>query len=108
MQLPGDLRSVAASARASGNSQRVAYADDVLAPAEIAALASLFPTLAFEPISSWPEHFAQGMDILIIGISANSSQQVERATNFLRNRPARLHVLVALRDADVVSSRALT
>lgn len=109
MQFPGDLRSVAASARASGNVQRVAYADDVIAPAEIAALASLFPTLVFEPIgSSWPEHFAQGMDILIIGISAASGQQVERAVNFLRNRPSRLHVLVALRDADLISSRALT
>jgi pilus assembly protein CpaE len=107
MQFPGDLRSVAASARASG--QRVAYAEDVIAPAEIAALASLFPTLVFEPIGpSWPDHFAQGLDILIIGISAASGQQIERATNFLRNRPSRLQVLVALRDADVVSSRALT
>src|SRR5690349_809963 len=109
MQFPGDLRSVAASARASGNVQRVAYADDVIAPAEIAALASLFPTLVFEPIgSSWPDHFAQGMNILIIGTSAASGQQVERAVNFLRNRPSRLHVLVALRDADLISSRALT
>jgi len=109
MQFPGDLRSVAASTRASGNAQRVAYVDEIIAPAEIAALASLFPTLVFEPIgASWPEHFAQGVDILIIGISATSGQQVERAVNFLRNRPARLQVLVALRDADVVSSRALT
>lgn len=107
MQFPGDLRSVAASARASG--QRVAYADDVIAPSEIAALASLFPTLVFEPIgTSWPDHFAHGIDILILGISAASGQQIERAVNFLRNRPNRLQVLVALRDADVVSSRALT
>lgn len=109
MQFPGDLRSVAASARASGNQPRVAYADDVIAPAEIAALASLFPTLVFEPIGpTWPDHFAQGIDILVIGISAASGQQIERAVNFLRNRPSRLQVLVALRDADVVSSRALT
>ena len=109
MQFPGDMRSVAASARASGNQQRVAYADDVIGSTEIAALATLFPTLVFEPIgSSWPDHFASGMDILILGISAASGQQVERAVNFLRNRPSRLHVLVALRDADVVSSRALT
>jgi len=107
MQFPGDLRSVAASARATG--QRVAYADDVIAQAEIAALAGLFPTLVFEPIgTSWPDHFSQGIDILIIGISAASGQQIERAINFLRNRPNRLQVLVALRDADVVSSRALT
>ena len=109
MQFPGDLRSVTASARASGTAQRVAYVNDVIAPAEVAALASLFPTLVFEPIgTSWPDQFAQGVDILIIGISAASGQQVERAVNFLRNRPSRLQVLVALRDADVVSSRALT
>lgn len=106
MQFPGDLRSVTASARAS---QRVAYIDEVLAPDEVAALASLFPTLAFEPIgSSWPDHLAQGVDILILGISAASGHQVEKAVNFLRTRPARLQVVVALRDADVVSSRALT
>jgi pilus assembly protein CpaE len=109
MQFPGDMRSVAASARTSGSQQRVAYADDVIGPTEIAALASLFPTLVFEPIgAAWPDHLARGMDILILGISAASGQQVERAVNFLRNRPSRLHVLVALRDADVVSSRALT
>jgi pilus assembly protein CpaE len=87
----------------------VAYADDVISPAEIAALGSLFPTLVFEPIgSSWPDQFTQGINILIIGISAAAGQQVERAVNFLRNRPSRLQVLVALREADVVSSRALT
>src|SRR5690349_18995140 len=108
MQFPGDLRSVAASTRASGNAQRVAYADDVISQVQVTALSSLFPTLGFEPIgTAWPEHFAHGVDILIIGISASSGQQVERAVNFLRNRPSRLQVLVALRDADVVSSRAL-
>lgn len=109
MQFPGDLRSAAASARASGNSLRVAYIDEVLAADEVAALASLFPTLAFEPIgSSWPDHLSQGVDILIVGLSAASGHQVEKAVNFLRNRPSRLQVIVALRDADVVSSRALT
>jgi len=107
MQFPGDLRSAAASARASG--QRVAYIDEVLGTDEVAALASLFPTLSFEPIgSSWPDHLSQGVDILILGISAASGHQVEKAVNFLRTRPARLQVMVALRDADVVSSRALT
>jgi hypothetical protein len=109
MQFPGDLRSAAASARASGSSQRVAYIDEVLAAEEVAALASLFPTLAFEPIgSSWPDHLNQGVDILILGISAASGHQVEKAVNFLLTRPSRLQVVVALRDADVVSSRALT
>ena len=91
MQFPGDLRSAAASVRASGSSQRVAYIDEVLAAEEVAALASLFPTLAFEPIgSSWPDHLNQGVDILILGISAASGHQVEKAVNFLRTRPARL------------------
>jgi pilus assembly protein CpaE len=109
MQFPGDLRSVAASVHAPGSQQRVAYADDVITSAQIAALASLFPTLVFEPIgATWPDHSTQSIDILILGISAASGQQVERAVNFLRNRPARLQVMVALRDADLVSSRALT
>src|ERR1700755_3403143 len=96
MQFPGDLRSVAASTRTSGASQRVAYIDEVLAPEEVAALSSLFPTLAFEAIgSSWPDHLSQGVDIVIVGISAASGHQVEKAVTFLRNRPAKLHVVVA-------------
>ena len=91
MQFPGDLRS-AASARPSG--QRIAYIDEVIAPEEVAALASLFPTLSFEPIgSSWPDHLAQGVDMLILGISAASGHQIEKAVDFLRNRPQRLQVV---------------
>src|SRR5882757_10111717 len=109
MQFPGELKSVAASVQASSHSQRVAYAEGAISLAEIAALASLFPTMVFEPIgAAWPNHPGHNVDILVIGLSATSSPDVEKTINFLRTRPPRLHVLVALRDADVVSSRALT
>jgi pilus assembly protein CpaE len=109
MQFPGELKSVAASVQPSSRSQRVAYAEGAISSAEVAALASLFPTMAFEPIgAAWPNHPGHNVDILIIGLSAASSPDVEKTIHFLRTRPPRLHVLVALRDADVVSSRALT
>src|SRR5690349_12750843 len=109
MQFPGDLKSVAASAQSAGNSQRVAYADSAISSTEIATLAGLFPSVIFEAIgSAWPNHPGHNVDILVVGLSAASSHDVERAVNFLKARPPRLQVLIALRNADVVGSRALT
>lgn len=109
MQFPGDLRSTSASGRASGQSQRVVYTDGAMSPEEIAALIGLFPNLVFERLSTkWPEHFTPNLNILIVGVNAASGSEVEKATNLVRACPPRLHVLIALRNADVASSRALT
>lgn len=109
MQFPGDLRSTSASGRASGQSQRVVYTDGAMSPDEITALTGLFPNLVFERLSTkWPEHFTPNLNILIVGVNAASNSEVEKATNLVRACPPRLHVLFALRNADVASSRALT
>ena len=107
MQFPGDLRSTSASGAAQ--SHRVVYSEDAISANEVAALAGLFPNLVFERLGTrWPEHFSPNLNILIVGISAASRQEVEKAIDLVRACPSRLHVLVALRNADVGSSRALT
>lgn len=107
MQFPGDLKSIAASAQAGR--QRIGYADGSISAGEIAALTQLFPNLVFEPLGSiWPEQLAPTLDIVILGASGSSAGEMEKVVHFLRRRPAKLHVVVALRDADVASSRALT
>lgn len=109
MQFPGDLRSTSVSGPVSGKYHRVVYSEDAISTGEVAALAELFPNLVFERLSTqWPEHFAPNLNILIIGVSAASSQEFEKAIDLVRACPSRLHVLVALRNADIMSSRALT
>jgi len=108
MQFPGELKSVAASVQPSAihNVWRMRRR---ISPAEIAALASLFPTMAFEPIgAAWPNHPGHNVDILVIGLSAASSPDLEKPS-FSANSPPRLHVLVALRAMPTWSvARALT
>ncbi len=107
MQFAGDLRT--ASVPASGSQHRVAYAAGTISHNEVAALGSLFPHLIFEPLESeWSGYSSANVDILIFGISASSQQDLGKITKFLESCPPRLQVIVALRDADVISSRALT
>jgi len=107
MQFPGELKS--AASMASGSPRRVAYIEGAISAGEIATLANLFPSVVFEPAgSASPDKLGHNTEILIIELDAASSPEIERAINFLRNCPPRLSVLVALRHADVASSRALT
>lgn len=109
MQFPGDLRSASASGITSRLSHRVVYSEDAISGDEIAALKSHFPNLVFERLGAkWPEHFSPNLNILIVGISAASGQEIKKAIDLVQACPPRLHVLVALRDADVASSLALT
>jgi pilus assembly protein CpaE len=109
MQFAGDLRTVSASVSVPGSQHRVAYGPGAISATEIAALGSLFPSLNFQPLASeWLGHSTPNVDILIFGISAASQQDVAKVTKFLESCPSRLHVIVALREADVISSRALT
>jgi len=107
MQFPGDLKSVAASMQAAP--RRIGYADGTLSAGDIAALTELFPKLAFEALGpAGLEQGARSLDFVILGASGASAQDIEKAVQFLREKRAGLHVLVALRDADVASSRLLT
>jgi pilus assembly protein CpaE len=107
MQFPGELKS-AASAK-SGNSRRVTYVEGAMSPGEIATLANLFPSVVFEPAgSASPDSLAHNTDILVVELDGASGPAIEKAINFLKTCPSRLSVLIALRHADVASSRALT
>ena len=111
MQFPGELKSVAAlaSGRPSSNAPRVGYVDGAISPAEIAAMAALFPNSHFESIGlELPQRPAPNMGILIAGVNAASNQEMENAISFLKACSSRLAVLVALRNADVAGSRVLT
>jgi pilus assembly protein CpaE len=87
----------------------VVCAEGAISPAEIADLAAVFPALNFEAAGSeWASHLGRDVAILIIGLSAAAAEDVERAQTLLRTRPSNTHVMIALRDADIVVSRALT
>src|SRR5215475_4373158 len=107
MQFPGDLKSAAASVQAAP--RRIGYADGTLSAGDIAALTELFPKLTFEALGpAWLEPGARNLDVVILGASGASAQDIDKAVQFLREKRAGLHVLIALRDADVTSSRLLT
>lgn len=109
MQFPGDMRSASTSGLASRPSQRVVYSEDAISADEVSALQGHFPNLVFERLGAkWPEHFSPSLNVLIVSISASSGHEVEKAIDLVRACPSRLNVLIALRDADVVSSLALT
>jgi pilus assembly protein CpaE len=110
MQFPIQFKSFAAEgpARSSTSLQRIGYDDNAASPAQIASLESLFPNAFFESIgSSWPMAGSKGFDILILGLDAGDPGEIDRAVRFLKTAPARCGVLVALRDADVPTSRIL-
>lgn len=107
MQFPGDLKSVVASVQPAP--QRIGYADGTLSASDIAALTELFPKFVFEALGpAWLEHGTHNLDVVILGASGASAQDIDKTVHFLREKRAGLHALVALRDADVTSSRLLT
>ena len=111
MQFPTELKSFAVPGMisSSGKPQRIGYMDNAISQVQIAALAGLFPAAVFEFAGSTsPDRYSKDFDILVIGLSATAHADVEKTIQFLKGRPSRLSVLVALRDADVPISRALT
>jgi pilus assembly protein CpaE len=111
MQFPGIFKSLAASApeQPSPKAVRVGYVEGVISSGEIAAMASQFPKVSFESIGSeFPRRPPPNLAILIVGVNAASVLEMESAVTLLRTYPAKLGVLVALRNADVAGSRVLT
>jgi pilus assembly protein CpaE len=107
MQFTKDLKT--ASVPPSRIGHRIAYAAGTISASEIAALQSLFPNLAFEPLESeWSGQSAPNVDILIFGTNAESQQDLSKIVKLLESYAARLQVIVALHNADVISSRTLT
>jgi len=88
---------------------RIGVVDGALGEVErMAALASLFPHVAFESVgAAWPERVPARFDILIVAVDSSSSVQMDDAVRRLKLMPANTNVLVVLRNADVINTRRL-
>lgn len=86
--------------------QRVGVVDGAIGGAErLASVAALFPHVAFEPLGPvWPERPAPGLDILVVAVGP---PDLEAALKRLSNAALGPRVVVALRDADVTTTRRL-
>lgn len=93
----------------SGSVQCVGVVDGAIGGAErFASMAALFPDVQFEPIGpDWPQRQDPRLDVIIIGVSAGSTDEVEAAIRLLKARTFAAKVLVTLREADVTTTRRL-
>lgn len=92
-----------------GGSRKVGYLLGALAPEEIAGLSGQFPGVSFELLgSSWPEQLSTDIHVLIVGADVASPMDAGRIFTVLKTKPPHVNVLVALRHADLASSRAFT
>ncbi|WP_374575610.1 CpaE family protein [Phenylobacterium sp.] len=72
-----------------------------------ASLAALFPNVEFKSVSAaWPQRLP-ALDVLIVAASAASSGQIETLVERLRLSSRSLQIVVALQDADVMTTRLL-
>lgn len=110
MEFAGRLRSLSARSREQmpANASRIGFVDGAIRPDQISMLASLFPDLAFQSVGPvWPEHHALGFDFLFVTVDAMSAQDMDAAVRRLKAQAASLHIVVILRNADVINTRAL-
>jgi pilus assembly protein CpaE len=74
----------------------------------MASLAALFPQVTFETLGpTWPAATPANVDILLVGLSAASAEDIESAIRRLKVRRHGLQVVIALYDADVMTTRRL-
>ena len=92
--------------RGGVNVQRVAIAEQVLAgTGPLASLAALFPQVEFvSTLGAWPESYPSPCDILFV---AGRADDADNLVQRLKTRPRNLQVIVALHDADVLTTRRL-
>lgn len=111
MELAGKERFFSAGERdrMPANASRIGFVDGAIRPEHISTLGSLFPDLAFQSVGPvWPDHHALGFDFLFVIVDAMSAQDMEAAIRRLRAQSASLHIVVILRNADVINTRALS
>ena len=78
-------------------------------PEQVAAIAALFPNVAFETLDeAWPRSRDNSPDIIIAGASAQASAEVDGVVRRMKACPAGTRVVVVLRGADVATSRRLS
>jgi pilus assembly protein CpaE len=74
----------------------------------MASLAALFPQASVEGLGpAWPIETPANIDILLVGVSSASPDEVEAAIHRLKVRRPGLQVVIALHDADVTTTRRL-
>jgi len=97
------------ASQGSGPLQCVGVVDGAIGGAErFASMAALFPDVQFEPIGAdWPRRQDPRLDVIIIGVSAASTEEVEAAIKLLKARNFAAKVLITLREADVTTTRRL-
>jgi pilus assembly protein CpaE len=77
-------------------------------PGRLASLAALFPQVKFESVGeTWPLETPANIDTLLVSLSATSSESVECAIRRLKARRDGLRIVIALYDADVMTTRRL-
>lgn len=88
--------------------RRVGVAEAAIGGHErFASIAAQFPHVAFEPLpGAWPEPLA-GLDILVVGLDGASAEAVESGVRRLSATSPQTSVVVALREADVTTTRRL-
>jgi pilus assembly protein CpaE len=85
---------------------RVGYVEGAIGgPERVASLAALFPNVEFAGVGAeWPDRPPAGLTALIVGAVAADADSVLKR---LAARPQGLAVIIALRDADVATTRRL-
>lgn len=74
----------------------------------MASLAALFPHVTFENLGpTWPSQTPANVDIVLVGVSASSGDDVEAAIRRLKARGSGVRFVIALYDADVMTTRRL-
>ena len=74
----------------------------------MASLAALFPQVNFETLGpTWPTTTPANVDLLLVGLSAASAEDIDAAIRRLKVRRQGLQVVIALYDADVMTTRRL-
>src|ERR1700720_2268959 len=75
---------------------------------DLSSLARLFPHVAFESVGqTWPDRLSDDVEILIVGVSAGSAAEVDATCRRLQATSPGRRVVIALRDADVNTTRRL-
>ena len=90
--------------------QRVGVVGDAVGGEDVlASLARLFPRVEFKHLPpAWPERLGDDFDILTVGVNAAHAGEVDETCRRLQSTTPGCRVVVALRDADVDTTRVLT
>ncbi|HEY1929706.1 MAG TPA: AAA family ATPase [Caulobacteraceae bacterium] len=90
--------------------QKVGVVGDAIGGQDVlSSLVRLFPGVEFKCLKpAWPESLGGDFDILIVGVSATNAGEVDEACRRLQATSPQCQVVIALRDADVNTTRLLS